>query len=200
MKEEKKMAEEFNDIKTQIINKAQTVFARFGFQKTTMDDIAQASHKGKSTLYYYFSSKEDIYHAVIEKEAKELKEEIRKAIAIEASPQDKLRTYILTRMHALKRLANLYEVFKDEYLENYKFIEKIRVSYDEYERIMISGILKEGVKREEFVIEDIELTSYAIVMATKGLEYPWAIEEDTTKIEENIDTLLHVLFYGLFKR
>lgn len=194
------MAEEFNDIKTLIINKAQTVFARFGFRKTTMDDIAQASYKGKSTLYYYFSSKEDIYHAVIEKEAKELKEEIRKAIAIEASPQDKLRTYILTRMHALKRLANLYEVFKDEYLENYKFIEKIRVSYDEYERIMISGILKEGVKREEFVIEDIELTSYAIVMATKGLEYPWAIEEDTTKIEENIDTLLHVLFYGLFKR
>ncbi len=194
------MAEEFNEIKKLIINQAQTVFARFGFRKTTMDEIAQASHKGKSTLYHYFQSKEDIYHAVIEKEAKELKEEIRQAISIEANPQDKLRTYIITRMHALKRLANLYEAFKDEYLENYKFIEKIRVSYDEYERIMISGILKEGVNRGEFVIEDIELTSFAIVMATKGLEYPWAIEEDTAKIEENIDTLLHVLFYGLLKR
>lgn len=194
------MTEEFNEIKTLIINQAQTVFARFGFRKTTMDEIAQASHKGKSTLYHYFRSKEDIYHAVIEKEAKELKEEIRKAISIEATPCDKLRTYIITRMHALKRLANLYEAFKDEYLENYKFIEKIRVSYDEYERIMISGILKEGINRGEFVIEDIELTSFAIVMATKGLEYPWAIEEDTTKIEENIDTLLHVLFYGLLKR
>ena len=194
------MAEEFNEIKKLIINQAQTVFARFGFRKTTMDEVAQASHKGKSTLYHYFQSKEDIYHAVIEKEAKELKEEIRQAISIEANPQDKLRTYIITRMHALKRLANLYEAFKDEYLENYKFIEKIRVSYDEYERIMISGILKEGVNRGEFVIEDIELTSFAIVMATKGLEYPWAIEEDTAKIEENIDTLLHVLFYGLLKR
>ena len=194
------MSEEFNDVKALIIDKAQTVFARYGFRKTTMDEIAHAAHKGKSTLYHYFQSKEDIFRAVIEKEVKELKEEIRQAIAMEATPRKKLRAYILTRMHAMKRLANLYEAFKEEYLENYGFIERIRVSYDEYERIMISGILKEGVKREEFVIEDIELMSYVIVVATKGLEYPWAIEQNTTKIEENIETLLHVFFYGLLKR
>lgn len=194
------MSEDFNEVKTLIIDKAQTIFARFGYNKTTMDEIAQASRKSKSTLYHYFQSKEDIFCNVIEKEVKELKEEIRQAIAMEITPREKLRAYILTRMHALKRLANLYEAFKDEYLENYGFIERVRVSYDEYERIMISGILKEGVKREEFVIKDIELMSYVIVIATKGLEYPWAIEQDTSKIEENIETLLHVFFYGLLKR
>ena len=49
------------DIKKEtILAVAEKFFARFGIRKTTMDEIAKMARIGKSTLYYYFKSKEDI--------------------------------------------------------------------------------------------------------------------------------------------
>lgn len=189
-----------HDVETMIVEKAQAIFARYGFRKTTMDDIARAMNKGKSTLYHYFPSKEALFTTVIEREVKELKTEIHQALAGEKTPPAKLRTYILTRMHAFKRLANLYQAFADEYLENYRFIEKIRTSYDEYERMIVSNILHEGVQTGLFAISDLDLIAHVIVVASKGLEYQWALDKDTTKTERDIDTLLQIFFYGLFTR
>ncbi|HBR34566.1 MAG TPA: TetR family transcriptional regulator, partial [Firmicutes bacterium] len=45
------------DVETRIVEKAQAIFARYGFRKTTMDEIAKATHKGKSGFYHYFPSK-----------------------------------------------------------------------------------------------------------------------------------------------
>ena len=45
------------------------------FRKTTMDEIAQAARKGKSSIYYYFTSKEDIFRAIVEKETKMLRKQ-----------------------------------------------------------------------------------------------------------------------------
>ncbi|HET6559677.1 MAG TPA: TetR/AcrR family transcriptional regulator, partial [Prolixibacteraceae bacterium] len=41
-----------------ILKTAQEIFSKYGYKKTTLDDIANAVRKGKSSLYYYFTSKE----------------------------------------------------------------------------------------------------------------------------------------------
>ncbi|MCK4357400.1 MAG: helix-turn-helix transcriptional regulator, partial [Candidatus Cloacimonetes bacterium] len=46
------------DKKEQILKVAGNIFAKFGLKKTTMDEIAKLARMGKSTLYYYFKSKE----------------------------------------------------------------------------------------------------------------------------------------------
>ena len=55
--------------KLNIIGAAQELFARFGFVKTTVDEIAKAASMGKATIYHYFKGKEDIYKEVVEKES-----------------------------------------------------------------------------------------------------------------------------------
>jgi AcrR family transcriptional regulator len=188
------------DIRENIIDVARKIFSRFGFKKTTMDEIAHAARKGKSSIYYYFKSKEEIFQAVAEVEATELKHELTNAINREDNPERKLRAYVITRMQALNRLANLYSAFKDEYLECYSFIEKLRGSYDQYELEMFKMILKEGIDQGIYRIDDLDLTAYVIVIASKGLEYHWALEKDLDKIEKSIDSLLEVLFNGIVKR
>ena len=42
----------------EIIRKAEPIFARYGFKKSTMDNIAENINLKKSTLYYYESSLE----------------------------------------------------------------------------------------------------------------------------------------------
>jgi AcrR family transcriptional regulator len=184
-----------DDVSEIILNSAKTIFARYGFKKTTMDEIAQAARKGKSSIYHYFKSKEDIFKAIVEKEADELSAAIAKAINAETTSEKKIRAYVLARMKGINNLTNLYSALKDEYLEHYSFIENVRVKYDTEEVNTIKGILKTGVEDGEFKIEDINLTAFALVTALKGLEYPLFIKNNNAKTEKRFEGYLNVLFY-----
>lgn len=189
-----------NDVRQNIIDAAREIFARYGFRKATMDEIARAARKGKSSLYHYFKSKEEVFQEVVEQEATEVKAEIARAVAAEKTPQQKFRAYVVTRMTAFKRVANLFTAFKDEYLESYSFIERLRENYNRYEIETIAAILKEGLEKGIFAVKNLELTAYTIFIAAKGLEYSWALEPDMKQVEINIDSMLDVLFNGLVKK
>jgi AcrR family transcriptional regulator len=187
-------------MKDSIIKVARAVFSKYGFKKTTMEDIAKAAGKGKSSLYYYFKSKEEVFEIVLDCEVNILRDELMKAINTTELPQQKLRTYVLKRMEMFHNLVNFFDSFKQEYFENYGFIERIRKSYDEEEKAIISKIIQEGIDKKIFMVNNVELTSMAIIMAMKGFEYPWATVNDNEKIVTDIDNLLEILFNGLLKR
>jgi len=189
-----------SEVRANIVTAAREVFGRYGFRKATMEEIAQAARKGKSSLYHYFKSKEEVFQAVVEKEGNILEKEIEQTLEKEKTPQDKLRMYTIKRMEILNRVANFYSAFKDEYLENYAFIQKLRKKYDNWELMTIKGILQEGLDKRVFVIKDLELYAYAIVTTMKGLEYHWAIQKDTSKMKNGINSLFEILFNGIMKR
>ena len=73
---------EIKDTKNRILNVAGSIFGRFGFQKTTVAEIARAAHNVKGSVYYYFRSKEELFQKVVEREAKIITRELIKAINI----------------------------------------------------------------------------------------------------------------------
>ncbi|USG63820.1 TetR/AcrR family transcriptional regulator [Brevibacillus ruminantium] len=58
--------------KDQIVEAAVTAFAQYGYSETTMDTIAEVATVAKGTLYYHFSTKEELFLYVIEKGVKML--------------------------------------------------------------------------------------------------------------------------------
>ena len=188
------------DRKETILRVAQILFTQFGLAKTTIEDIARRARMGKASIYYYFKSKEAIYQEVINKEGRELRRKILDAVSQETTPQRKIRTYVITRMIMLKQLANYYTAFRDEYLEQYVFIEKARKEYNEFEINLICSILQEGVAEGIFEVENTELTAEVILAALKGLEYHWTIHVPIETIEKNVDMLLNLLLRGIEKR
>jgi len=184
-------------IKDAILKAAQEIFSKYGYKKTTLDDIARYIGKGKSALYYYYKNKEQIFEAVLAFEVNQLKDELLTALEAEKNPQDKLRRYILKRMELYHNLVNYYGGIQREYLENLSVIEKIRKQYDEQEHEMISEIIKEGVDQGKFISKNISLTASAIILAMKGFEYSFSKEKDLKKLGDDIDQLLDILFYGI---
>jgi AcrR family transcriptional regulator len=187
------------DTREIILKEAQKLFARFGFNKATVDEIAAAAHIAKSTLYHHFSSKEEIFRAVIERESQDLARRIREGVESADSPKERLRAYVVTRMNRLRELTNFYSALKEEYLEHYPFIESVRKKDFDDEMAMFQGILSEGVEEGAFNLRDgdVELTALAVVTALKGLEYPWTANAEIPDIGEHAEVLLHVLFHGI---
>lgn len=185
------------NIKDNIIAIAQSTFRKYGFRKTTMDEIAFAAGKTKSTMYYYFESKEEVFKAVVEKEVLQLRSEIQDAVSKKQGAKQKLEAYILTRMKGFRKLGNFYELLKDEFLSNLEFAEKIRTVYDKNETEALAQIIQNGVENKEFKKLNASLTARTIVIAMKGLEAPALIETNMEAFEKEIGDMLNILFYGM---
>lgn len=186
-----------------ILNAARDIFSRYGFRKATIEEIAHAVHMGKSSIYYYYKSKEEIFKAVVEKEAELFRQDLIQKIAEGKTAKEKLQAYIIGRMIKFKRLSNFYAAISTDYLSDLPFISEVRKKYDIEESLLIQNILIEGQVKGEFSqIEEPGLAATTIVIAMKGLEYPLIISE--SKGEEDlsikIEKLLDILFYGIIKR
>ena len=183
-----------------IISAATKLFSRFGLERTTMEDIAKASQKGKSSLYYYFNSKEHVFAEVIRREIAGLKVRIIEAIGKEADPTEKFRTFVHTRLDYLHEKADQYTTIKDEYLKHYAFIENLTAEYSAWEMAAIKHIVEYGRDKGIFVVTDSEATSRAMFFALKGLEYPWTVNLARKEIEKSVEVLVDILLRGMSKR
>ncbi len=190
-----------SDMRDNIVGIASEIFARFGFKKTTVDDIAQALRKGKSSIYYYFNSKEDIFQAVVDSEASALREKINAILEKPISAMEKLRQYVKTRMQAVQVMVNYYTLINEKDVYNLELAEKLRSKYDTEEVEIIKRILNEGANTGAFKIKDLELSAIAVITAMKGLEMPLLISSPKADdLESVLDDLLDILFYGIVIR
>jgi AcrR family transcriptional regulator len=183
-----------------ILKIAREIFSKYGFKKTTLDDIANAVRKGKSSLYYYFESKEDLFQAVIMKEVDILAHELEIVINRNTDPIDKLRDYILTKLTTFRSLANFYHAIEND-VTAVGFINDIKRRYEMDEIRMIKRILIEGVRKNEFEIYDFNLAAIGITTAIKGLEMPLSAGPyGNVNLESSVDIILKIICYGIMKR
>jgi AcrR family transcriptional regulator len=182
-----------------ILSEARKVFEKFGFNKTSMTDIALAARKGRRTIYSYFTSKEEVFKAVIEVEIDALAKTLEELIARAIPADEKLREYMHMRMNAVKRLTIYYDAIRRDLSENLAIIEMIRKKYDEKEMEMIRQILDEGVAQNIFDIKDTQMVAGAIVLASKGFELPLIMGQEGYDHSQMITPLIDVFYQGIKK-
>jgi len=188
------------DIKVRLLDEARLIFARYGYNKTTVDDIAKAVGKGKSTFYYYFKSKEEIFKSVIDKEAILFRTKLIESISIKASPIEKIKNYILTRLENFKELVNFYNAIRNEGMDQISFIDEIRDKYEQEQVNIIKMVLLESIQNKLVEIDDVEIVAEAMTDILKGLEYHLMFKPlGSTKTKEKIDKVLDLIFKGITK-
>jgi AcrR family transcriptional regulator len=188
------------EFRKRIIISSGRIFSRYGFKKTTMEEIARALKIGKSSVYYYFKSKEDIFEAVVLYEANLLRNELTKAIKSVESPVDKMKNYVFVRMKTFEKLSNYYNAIFDKNLDHFDFIETIREKYDREELAILRLILYHGAREKVFNVTNSEYTALAVQTTLKGLEVPLFWKKKEIDIEDRLNGILEVLFNGIVKK
>ena len=188
----------------EIVDTARILFRNSGFKKTTMGDIARSLGKAKSSLYYYYPSKEDIFEAVIYAEMDELLDMIHKALREAGSSKEKLRAYCRCRLEKLSQLCNLSDALKSEIAELHCVMTTLKNRFDTTHVELVKGILQEGVGNGEFkqINEDnIELIAYLMVSSFRGLAVPLMVGQNRSpRLDLQIDSIVDIMVEGIGRR
>ena len=172
--------------KAKLVDVARQLFAKMGVENTTMNDIALASKKGRRTLYTYFKSKEDIYMAVVESELDMLSDMMKRVAEKNISPDEKMIEMIYTRLDAVKEVVFRNGTLRANFFRDIWRVEKVRKRFDAKEILLFKDVLREGVEKGVFRIDDIDMTAELVHYCVKGIEVPYIrghigahLDEDT---------------------
>lgn len=166
-----------------ILKAAAQRFAKYGFYKTTIEEIASDLHKVKSSLYYYFSTKEELFKAVIEYVLKKLWASIESNVNAAKTQKEKLTALIVSHLQAFGKITEGYVSVLDLYFSEHAIVREVRKMYDEKEIMTITEIIKTGNKTKEFNVKDIANTATVIMTAIKGAEQEYVEKKHIKNIK-----------------
>lgn len=189
------------ETREKIVSVADKLFSRFGFQKTSMDEIAKISRKAKGSLYYHFSSKEELFREVVINEINALKARLSVIVSsYDYTAGGKLKQYLLVRMEILRTATNYHETIRADHYDHFEFVDDIRKELDGWEKMQISSIIREGIARGEFEVElTDEVLSDILIMTVKGLEGPFFLQGRYEEYVPYFDALAKIILKGLSK-
>ena len=187
--------------KAKLVDVARQLFAKMGVENTTMNDIALASKKGRRTLYTYFKSKEDIYMAVVESELDMLSDMMKRVAEKNISPGEKMIEMIYTRLDAVKEVVFRNGTLRANFFRDIWRVEKVRKRFDAKEILLFKDVLREGVEKGVFRIDDIDMTAELVHYCVKGIEVPYIRGHIGAKLDdETRDKYVVNLVFGALHR
>lgn len=191
-------------VKNNILKGADELFQKNGINKITMEDIAKKVGKGKSTLYYYFKSKEEIFEAIIKSEKEMFFTIIQEAIARERSATEKIKVFQKMRFDMIREKANLYAILIAETREAMEVQNKCywRKIYDEKEINIFRCILEFGSSIGEFRQignQELDAISFIFTSSLRGMEMDLIMYNKLGKTDAILNVLLDLVINGLKK-
>ena len=183
-----------------LVDVARQLFARMGFDNTTMNDIAQASKKGRRTLYTYFKSKADIFSAVIESEMDSVHQQLLHLADQDMPADEKLIAFLFARLDAVKTVVSRNGTLKATFFRDIWQVEKARKKFSIQETVLIKHILDDGIREGIFEIPDTDATAYIIHQALKGLEVPYIRGKFGSSEADHVRQkaiIMHLIFNGI---
>jgi AcrR family transcriptional regulator len=178
----------------EIFLKVVNVFVKKGFHETSMREIAEQAGIGKSTLYDYFPTKDDILLFFFEDQIRELTEAAQK-IALQNLPADeRLRQVMKVHLEFLQANKSLFMKLSMEgqrlKLESQKQIQKGRHAYQD----LIRGLIEEGIREGAFRKVDPLLAARMLINTLAPVVYT---SRPTGSPQEMMEETMDIFLKGL---
>jgi AcrR family transcriptional regulator len=167
-----------------------------GFQETSMREIAEAAGMGKSTLYDYFKTKDEILFFIFEEQTEELLKQAQKIAALDLPPQDRLRR--IMHNHVAFMYANrgihtriMFETQRLK-LDSQKRINAKRYAYQD----VVAGIIADGIASGCFRPVTPLSTARLLINSLLSVLYT---TRPTDSVEKMLDEAVDIFLHGISK-
>lgn len=189
----------------QILAVAKRLFQQYGLAKVTMDDVAKAVGKGRSSLYYYYKNKDEIFNAVFTIEVREMLTAMTQAAEQATGIEQKLRAFFLTKLEVLRDKGAFFKTLDvgmdADALSNFKKTKVvhhnliIRQESTLLEQLLTDAIHKGEVRK--LSNSELEMLIFVLLSSLRGLRRELDLENNFEKLVPAVDTFIRMTMYGL---
>jgi AcrR family transcriptional regulator len=184
-----------------VLVEAAKIFARFGFKKTSIDDIAKEAGVGKGTVYLAAESKEELFYQVLHREVRAWQASCARVIDPRVPADELLTRLYLEAQKNLMANTLVRDLFRGEMV---RMLPKWAGRFDELRALgrgNLMEVLRIGVRQGVFR-EDLEVETVASVLQDMHLA-GWILRpESSTDAEQQRRTIVgfDLILHGLRPR
>ncbi|MBR4135384.1 MAG: TetR/AcrR family transcriptional regulator [Bacteroidales bacterium] len=196
-----------NKLKTdEVIQKvAAFLFQKFGFEKTSMEEIARTAHKSKRSVYNYFRNKEDLFSSLVSSEIEHIRQSLQPLTEDESQlVLPRLRQYLLLRVELIARAENLRVALRDKMLNDHddRFLDlnNAMSQFEQWEH----GVFKKVwyAKPTEDLSGTVELQASAFAdmlqVTLNGLTHTFFAEDKYEQYKTSYQMLVDLIINSIF--
>lgn len=192
-------------VQQQILAVAKRLFQQYGLAKVTMDDVAKAAGKGRSSLYYYYKNKDEIFDAVFTLEIREMLAVMTHAAEQARGIEQKLRAFFLSKLEVLREKgaffktldvgmdANTFSDFKKTKVVHHNVIIR-------QESALLERLLTEAMHNGELrklSAPELEMLIFVLLSCLRGLRRELDLEGNAEKMIPAVDAFIRMAMNGL---
>lgn len=187
-----------NKTKRKIFETSMKLFAEKGYDATSVEEITSVVGVAKGTLYYHFSSKEEIFYFLIEEGMKLLQNSIIIKTAQKETAIEKLRCVILIQLKILYKYQDFIRIILSQIWGKDPKSLKCKEYVKQYLKV-VEEIVIEGIKNGEINETNAETVSIGIFSNTcVALLYKMNSSYNIS-LEDMYKDLENIIFNGLKK-
>ncbi len=187
-----------------VLDVAGEMFAKRGFFKVTMKDIAEGAEFALGTVYGFFKGKRTLYQQVIEQKVDELVASVSAAMADETSPVLVVKKFIEAKLRFFfenRDFVRLYFVemhgppLYGERALSFALQDKYRALLDS-----VSGAIERGMSDGTFAQASPKALTTALDGQTSAFVFSWFREVSPDSPEKETEAAEHIFLKGILAR
>jgi AcrR family transcriptional regulator len=158
-------------IHEEILQAALNLYRKSGPTKVTMDNLANATGRSRSSLYYYFKNRDEVFQAVLERIAEHVAAEIRVAVGSAENLNDRIYAFCLTKIKTTEEWKRVFLKMDqlmgaDELTRQTKLMDALHKKLIYLERGILTEVMAAAGRQSDRILDNAELDMLAFIISS----------------------------------
>lgn len=192
----------------QILKAAREMFARYGYDKTTLDDIGRRCGLNKASLYYYFKNKEELFARAVLEEAAVFMGSLQESTRQRTGVESKVRHYVSERLRYYGEVVTLHQLSLESLQKVEPLFDQLYEFVKQKEIDFLTDLLEESADEGEISSEDLDQVAESIFLISDAFKHEAIRQAEAANSEavdydgliEKVAFIIQLIFQGLKKQ
>ncbi|WP_214072749.1 TetR/AcrR family transcriptional regulator [Mucilaginibacter sp. dw_454] len=194
-------------IQEEILRAAINLYRKHGPAKVTMDEVANATGRSRTSLYYYYKNREEIFRAVLDTIVDDVIAEIKRDVNNAGTIHEKIHAFCSAKITTSGRWRYVFKAMWDsmnaeEQTKHTKIMEALHSKLVYKEGLIIKEILSESIGKNEIrpiTATEQDMLGFILSSSVRGLRNEIHYKNDPHDMKEALSMLSDIISSWILK-